>query len=57
MSVKACYLTHCEEDVCKAEGISSLELCRWAGGFTGTGIQEGISDSRVPAGSFQLPKK
>ena len=41
----------------KAEGIISLELCRWVGEFTVASIQECISDSKIPAGSFQLPNK
>lgn len=41
----------------KAEGIISLALCMGVGKFAAPGIQEWISDGRIPAGSFQPPKK
>lgn len=40
----------------KAEGVISLELCRWAGEFTVAHSQDYISNSEIPAGSFQLRK-
>jgi hypothetical protein len=39
----------------KTEGIISLECVQV--GETVAGIQECISDSKIPAVSFQLPKK
>lgn len=41
----------------KLRKLFPLSVFRWVGEFTVAGIQECISDSKIPAGSFQLPKK